>query len=472
MSKNTSHLLPPWAKSLSARLLLLTVGFVMLAEVLIYAPSIGRFRLAYLEERLATAHLAILALETTPGQMINEALERELLDHVGAFSIALRRPDVGKLLLSQERPPDVDATYDLSEGRFFGLIRDSFVTLSGDGSRVLRVLGPSPKNPDVLVEITLSEAALRAEMAAFSWRILGLSLLISLFTAALVYLSLHWLMVRPLSRLAAAMAHFREKPEDAGRVMKPSERNDEIGLAQRELASLQEGVRAALGQKNRLAALGSAVTKINHDLRNILATASLLGERLSQSDAPEVRHTAPNLIGAIDRAIDLCEQTLHFSREGLPKLEISALSLADLVRDLEASLPEVQDRKITLINRIGSGVLLDGDRNQLYRVLLNLAENALQAGATQISIEAQHEKDQVLIDFRDDGPGMTERAKANLFQPFAGSTKPGGSGLGLAIAREILRGHGGDIRLMASSSEGTAFRLNLPLHQAPYRALT
>jgi signal transduction histidine kinase len=471
MTKGASHLLPPWAKSLSARLLLLTVGFVMLAEVLIYAPSIGRFRLAYLEERLAAAHLAILALETTPDQMIDDELESELLDHVGAFSVALRRPEVGKLLLSQERPPDVDATYDLAEGRFFGLIRDSFVTLAGDGKRVLRIVGPSPKNPAVTVEVTLSEAALQAEMAAFSWRILGLSLLISLFTAALVYLSLHWLMVRPLSRMAAAMAFFREKPEDASRVVKPSDRNDEIGLAQRELASLQEGVRAALGQKNRLAALGSAVTKINHDLRNILATASLLGERLSRSDAPEVRHTAPNLISAIDRAIDLCEQTLHFSRDGLPNLEINALSLAEVTNDLAASLPEVQDGKVSWVSKIGSGVLLDGDRNQLYRVLLNLAENAIQAGASSITIEARQEQEQVLIDFRDDGPGMTERAKANLFQPFAGSTKPGGSGLGLAIAREILRAHGGDIRLLVSSAEGTAFRLNLPLRQAPYRAL-
>ncbi|MCH7795026.1 MAG: sensor histidine kinase, partial [Proteobacteria bacterium] len=71
--------LPPLAESLSARLLLLTIAFVMLAEVLIYAPSIGRFRLVYLEERLAAAHLAILALEATPDQMIGEDLKRELL---------------------------------------------------------------------------------------------------------------------------------------------------------------------------------------------------------------------------------------------------------------------------------------------------------------------------------------------------------------------------------------------------------
>ncbi len=62
--------LPPLARNLSARLLLLTIAFVMLAEVLIYAPSVGRFRLVYLEERLAAAHLAILTLDATPDQLI------------------------------------------------------------------------------------------------------------------------------------------------------------------------------------------------------------------------------------------------------------------------------------------------------------------------------------------------------------------------------------------------------------------
>jgi hypothetical protein len=151
MGKHLS--LPPAAAGLSARLLLLTIGFVMLAEVLIYAPSIGRFRKVYLEERLADAHLAILALDATPNQMVDEELELELLSHVGAKMVALTKPDAGKLMLLAERPQKVDVTSDLREAGFFALIGEAFVTLQAPDGRVLRVLGPSPKNRDVLVEV-------------------------------------------------------------------------------------------------------------------------------------------------------------------------------------------------------------------------------------------------------------------------------------------------------------------------------
>ncbi len=127
-------------------------------------------------------------------------------------------------------------------------------------------------------------------------------------TAALVYLSLQWLLVRPMRRMTASMTRFREDPEDASRMIVPSGRADEIGLAESELAVMQETVRQALGQRARLAALGTAVTKINHDLRNILSTARLVTDGLTASAAPEVRRLAPRLIDAIDRAVALCRR--------------------------------------------------------------------------------------------------------------------------------------------------------------------
>ncbi|MDH3914278.1 MAG: sensor histidine kinase, partial [Rhodospirillales bacterium] len=295
MGKHLS--LPPAAASLSARLLLLTIAFVMLAEVLIYAPSIGRFRKVYLEERLADAHLAILALEATPNQMVGEELELELLSHVGAKMVALKKPGAGKLMLLAEPPDKIDATFDLRQAGFFGLIGEAFVTLQAPDGRVLRVLGPSPKDQDLLVEVVLDETPLKTAMIDFSGRILLLSLVISLFTAMLVYYSLHRLMVRPMRRITESMVAFREDPEDATRGIAPSDRSDEIGVAQRELASMQQGLRGALQQKTRLAALGIAVTKINHDLKNILATARLVSDRLAGSEDPEVRRVTPTLMG-------------------------------------------------------------------------------------------------------------------------------------------------------------------------------
>jgi len=457
--------LPPLAKSLSARLLWLTIFFVMLAEVLIYAPSAGRFRLTYLQERLASAHLAILALDATPDQMISEELERELLSHVGAYSVALTRPGAGKLLLMSSIPGTVDASYDLREGGFFSLIRDAFMTLLHDEGRVLRVVGPSPQAPQVLVEVVLDEAPLRRALIDYSQRILALSLFISVITASLVYLSLHLLTVRPMRRITASMARFKANPEDASQIVRPSGRTDEVGLAERELAGMQDGLRRALQQRAHLAALGTAVTKIHHDLRNILATARLVSDRLSDSEDPEVRRVTPTLLSAIDRAVHLCGETLKFTSEGAPRIEPTRFNLEDLVDEVGHGLPAPIDGTPIWHNLVAPDTEIDADRDQLHRALGNLGQNALLAGATRVEVSARRDNAHYVIEVTDNGPGLAPRAREHLFQPFAASTRPGGTGLGLAIARELLRAHGGDISLERSTAEGCCFRLVLPVSQ-------
>src|SRR5690606_5767639 len=110
---------------------------------------------------------------------------------------------------------------------------------------------------------------------------------------ALVYLSLQWLLVRPMRALTQNMTAFSEAPEDETRIIVPSGRSDEIGIAERQLQAMQHGLRAALRQKAHLAALGAAVARINHDLRNILSSASLMSDRLAHIEAPEVKRIAP-----------------------------------------------------------------------------------------------------------------------------------------------------------------------------------
>jgi signal transduction histidine kinase len=434
----------------------------MLAEVLIFAPSIARFRLTYLQERLAAAHLAILALDATPNQIIGTELELELLTHVGAHTVALQRPDRGKLMLMIDMPPAIDATYDLSKRSFFGLIRDAAVTLLADKPRVLRVIGPSPQGENVLVDVVMNEAALRAQMFAYSERILALSLVISLFTAALVYLSLHWLLVRPMHQITESMMAFRENPEDASHIIVPSDRSDEVGVAQRELASMQQGLRAALQQKTRLAALGIAVSKINHDLKNILATALLVSDRLQRSEDPEVRRVTPTLMDAIDRAVKLCGQTLNFTREGPAPLDLSTFDLGELIDEVGRSLPAPAEGQGGWQGRLDAAYRVRADREQLFRVLANLGQNAFEAGAKNVRVSAERGDEGLLIRVDDDGPGLPPRARERLFQPFSGSARPGGTGLGLAIARDLMRAHGGEIRLERSNAEGTCFCLVLP----------
>ncbi len=460
--------LPALIHSLSARLLVLTVFFVMLAEVLIYAPSAGRFRLTYLEERLAAGHLAILALQATPDYMVSAELEAELLNHAGAYVVALKRPDGVKLMLGQRPVPPIAASFDLGQAGFFRLIGEAFVTLTQTGNRVLRVVGQSPKHPEAIVEVVIDEAPMRTALIDYSGRVLALSIVISVFTAALVYLSLQWLMVRPMRRMTQSMMAFRAAPEDAARMITPSDRRDEIGVAQRELAEMQAGLRAALHHKTHLAALGAAVTKISHDLRNILATARLVSDRLGASGDPEVKRTTPVLLAAIDRAVELCSRTLDFTREGPPPLARSRFALGELVDEVGAALKPTLNGAAAWRMTGGADIRVEADRDQLFRVLQNLGQNAFEAGASTVEIAASEAPDGAdgpggtVIEIADNGPGLAPRALDKLFQPFAGTGRAGGTGLGLAIARDLMRAHGGEIRLVSSTAEGTVFRLDLP----------
>ncbi|MCZ6637630.1 MAG: HAMP domain-containing sensor histidine kinase [Alphaproteobacteria bacterium] len=451
--------LPPLARSLSARLLVLTIFFVMLAEVFIFAPSIARFRLTWFEERIASAHLATLALETTPERMVSKELERELLSHVRAYVVILQKPGSKVLMLSTKMPPGIDATIDLRKNTFFGLIGDAFAVLFRNQNRVLRVMGPSPQTKNVIVEVVLDEAPLRAVMFDYGKRIMNLSIGISVFTAMLVYFSLYWLMVVPMRRITGSMVAFREDPNDPRAAIAVSTRGDEIGTAERELATMQSRLRSALKQRQHLAALGEAVAKINHDLRNMLTTAQLVSDRLAGSDDPEVKRASPTLVRALDRAVSLCTETLKYVQEP-GELSTSRFSLAGMLEEVSTGVPQIADGNARLVIDISRSVLVNGDRVQLFRVFVNLVKNAAEAGAGTVTI-AQVEDSPPVVEVRDDGPGIPKKAMENLFTPFAGSARAGGTGLGLSIACEVLEAHGGSIALAATGPGGTTFRLDL-----------
>ncbi len=452
----------PWG--LSARLLALTMLFVMLAEVLIYVPSVSRFRKAYLEDQIAKANLAVLAVEASPDKVVGKKLAMDLLLQAGAYGIVLRGPEYPTLMLSEDMPPSADVTFDLRHVMFPAWIGDAMLTLLQRENRVMRVVAASPHNPDATIEVVLDEAPMREEMLAFSVRILQLSIIISLFTAGLVFLSLQWLMVRPIVQITDSMTRFRENPEDELVTIPPTDRSDEIGVAQRELASMQEDLRGALRQKTHLAALGAAVAKINHDLRNALSTAVLSSEHLASIDDPEVRRVTPRLSGAIDRAVTLCGQTLDFVRDVRISIQPTVFVLNDLVSELNATIrgPTAESPGLAAVEGVGLNVEVEADREQMYRVFSNLALNAAQAGARTVRIEAAGDGDPLVIHVHDDGPGIEESAQERLFQPFSGTARKGGTGLGLVIAREIINAHGGTLKLAESGPGGTTFRIELP----------
>ena len=457
---------PSLTQGLSARLLVLTISFVMIGEVLIYVPSVSRYRLAYLQERLAAAHEATLALEASPDGMVPIDLERKLLAHARVRSIALRLPEASYMMLGE--PSEIDATFDLSRETVYGLIRDAFTTLVQPENRVLRVIGPARLDPDIVVDVTLDEAPMRDEMYDYSRRILILSIVLSLMTAAMVYLSLHLLIVRPMRRIITRLGRFKENPEDTSKDLESTTRSDEIGVAQRELAEMQRGLRVALRQRAHLAALGEAVSKINHDLRNILSTAALVSERLADSDDPEVRRQSPALVAAIDRAVTLCVETLRYSRARELVVKRDRVDLATLAEDVGRALLLPGQGRISWNNEIAEDFTVIGDYDQLFRVFLNLGRNAMDAmdamgeAEGEVRISADRDNGKAIIEIADNGPGLSERALDHLFEPFVGSTRAGGSGLGLPIAREIMHAHGGEISIARSDSNGTVIRLELP----------
>lgn len=464
MEKTDTQRRKGWSAGLSGRLLALTAGFVMLSEVLVFVPSISRFRLDYLENQLVKAQLAILALEATPDRMVDDALARRLLNNAGAHAISLKRGKRRLLMLGEKMPRHVDVVFDLREETWIDWVGAALATLVQRDGRLMRVTAAAPNEKNAEIDVLLDEAPLRQAMLHFAQRILILSLVISFITAGLVYLVLQWLMVRPILRITESITRFHAAPEDESVIVAPTGRRDEIGAAERALAAMQRDLRDSLRQKKHLAALGTAVAKINHDLKNTLATAVLASDRLADIDEPEVRKLAPRLLTAIDRAVALCGRTLEFVREDQPDLHETTFSLDALVADVAAvaQAGAGSNRGLQTLQAHGCDVMIRADREQIFRVFNNLALNAAQAGATAVDITARLADETLLIDVRDNGPGIPAPLQALLFQPFASFGRNGGSGLGLVIAREITQAHGGELTLADTGPSGTTFQVALP----------
>jgi signal transduction histidine kinase len=454
----------PWHRGLSAQLVGLTILFVMVTEVLIFVPSIAAERLNYMRATILRADLATLSLEETPNNMVSPELTRQLLDMVGVHAIVYRGGQVRRLVLADDMPSRLDVTIDLGRETSVTRMRDAMAALFQSGSRVTRLIGPSAQAPGALMEVVMDDGPMVSALRVYAGEILTISAAISLLTAALIYAILHWRLVRPMAKVTKSMVRFRRDPADVQAVVVPGRRQDEIGVAEHELAALQTDLRIALRQNQRLAELGSAVSKISHDLRNILATATLLTDRLVESADPEVQRVAPSLMRSIDRAVTLCNDTLRFGRADEAPPQRSDFDLHDLVEDVGASVGVPAGRGINWCNEVPAPFPIRADKEQVFRALLNLTRNAVQAlegRGGRVVARAAKVNGHIEIDVIDTGPGLPPKARDALFKPFASSARAGGTGLGLAIARDIARAHRGDIHLVRSDDRGTQFRLEI-----------
>lgn len=458
-----------WFRGLSARLLLLTVLIVVLANMLIVPPNLAAFEEQWLLDRLRAAELATLVEETAPGGVVTDRVRAMLLANAEVVSVALQADGERRLILQAPRLKRTPYLVDLRRGGPLSWTAP-LRTLTGGDERMMRVMARPRFRAGEFVEIVASDAPLKRELLSQLGRLMAVAVFTSVMAGAVVYLSLTLFLVRPMQRITRSMERFRADPEDARARVPVSSRRDEIGRAERELGLMQLDLRAALASRARLAALGEAVARINHDLRNMLTSAQLASERMASSGDPQVTQALPRLERALERAVSLASNVLSFGSSAEPAPLKRTVLLAAAV-DAAAEDAGLHPGGVALRNGIDAATETAADPEQLHRILVNLLRNARQAiesdearaGVGLVSADSRIDPERLVVRLADDGPGLPERARLNLFQPFAASARRGGTGLGLAISRELAQGHGGDLTLVSTGPEGTVFDLSLPL---------
>lgn len=458
---------------LSAKVLWLTILFVMLGEVLIFLPSIANFRVQWLKARIAQAEIAALAVEAARDQKLDDTLRNEILKGAGVVAVSLKRGDTRQLMIRNTEDAMIDQTFDLRPGMYYNTVLTAIDALFRTEDRVIGVIDKPPNMTGDVIEVALHELPMAKAMRQYGFNILLLSIVLSLIVATFIYTALNRVLVKPMQRLSANMMHFGERPEDASRIITPSRRNDEIGTAEHELHDMQTELQSLLHQKNRLAAVGLAVSKVSHDLRNMLTSAQIISDSLAAVEDPRVQRFAPRLILSLDRAINFLNQTLKFGQaRELPPVR-AKIDLHKMAGEVLDNFTPLGESRITFQNAVPKNFAVNADKEQLLRILTNLVKNAVQALeaqtqeftiAPEVKVEANRNGAVSLIRVCDTGPGIPETVRESLFEAFQSAAKPGGTGLGLAIAAELIQAHGGGIRVSDTGPEGTTFEITIP-HQ-------
>ena len=463
-----------WPGGLSARLLLFTLLIVTIVGLCAIPPALAAYERQWLLDRVRAAELASTIAEADPDRKVTDRIAGQLLDGAGVVSVAMQTEGMRRLILAA--PTELRTPYlvDLRrQNPGSWLAAPYFTMISGKGGMVRVVAEPQFRAAE-FVEIVTPDAPLKALLLRYFGQLMAVALGASLIAGLAIYLALNIFLVKPMQRITRAMERFRAAPEDPQARLPPSGRDDEIGRAEIELDRMQGDLLTALTSRARLAALGEAVAKINHDLRNMLTSAQIASDRLAALGDPKVAQALPRLERALDRAITLATDVMTYgkSKEPEPKARPLALRMA---LDVAAEDAGLSPAGVALRTVIAPSERVLADPDQLHRILVNLLRNAREAiegagdrsGRGQVFVELRRGPESSILRLTDDGPGVPERALNHLFQPFVGSVRRGGTGLGLAIARELAQGHGGDLDLVETGAGGSVFELTLPGAPAP-----
>lgn len=454
---------------LRGRLLSLTVGFVLFAVLMVYPLLAANFRNGWLLERTQAAQIAALAVEAAPDGRVSEGLSRELLAQAQVISVAVEGEDFRELILA----PSVDIAgplvqIDLRNADAPPSMTSPFSHIFAPKGRFLQILVTPSMTDDMQMEVIVPESALRGDLVAFSRTLLLVSLIISAIVGGLIYLAIYRLVVQPMQGLTRSLIRFAEAPEGPDVKFTPG-RSDEMRRAHVALEDMQRQVSASFRQRKRLADLGEAVAKINHDLRNSLAAAQIVSESLAASEDPRVRRAVPRLERAIERAIGLAEATLRYGRADPPGPNLQPINIIPAIE--EAALEGLAGRPdIAWTLEAPERLMAMADPDHIHRIIANLVRNSARAvtdnkngvAPGRISAQAFQDGAQLVVEIADNGPGIPPAMIGALFQPFSGSSTRDGAGLGLAIARELARGMKGELEMTRSDGAGAVFRLTAP----------
>ena len=453
-----------WPGGLSARLLVLTILFVVGAGLLVLPATLATFEEQWLLDRIRAAELASTIAEADPGRKVTAPVRQQMLENAGVVSVAIQTDGMRRLILAAPRDLRDPYLVDLRTQKPISWMTAPFKTIFGGDDRMVRVIAEPRFRSGEFIDIVMPEQPLKEALLAYLGRLVLITLFVSLGVGLAVYLALNAFLVRPMQKITLAMERFRADPENPEARVVLSGRRDEIGRAEAELDRMQSDLIAALNSRARLAALGEAVAKINHDLRNMLTSAQIASDRLAAIGDPKVAQAMPRLERALDRAITLATDVMAYGKtvEAPPALQVLPLQAA---LDAAAEDAGLSESGVRLVDRLPADVRVSADPDQLHRILVNLLRNAREAmpgDAGEVQVALREENGASVLRLSDNGPGLPDRALAHLFQPFTGSARRGGTGLGLAISRELAQAHGGDLVLVKTGPEGTVFELILP----------
>jgi signal transduction histidine kinase len=464
------RLTPHAPDGLSSRLLLLTVVFTLAVEALIIAPSAASFHERWLMDRLQAAELASVGVEALPYNAVDDNTAESMLRIGGVSAVAISDQGVMRQLLQAPHLPRTPDFIDLRRRGLATRLWDPVVTLMGDPDRSIRARAKPRYRSGDFIDVVAPAQPLKLELRTFLLNSLLVSMVISIVAGALLYAGLAFLVLQPLRRVTRSIEGFAADAETIAPT--PSDRHDEIGRVERELARMQDEVRQSLRARSRLVALGEAVAKINHDLRNMLTSAQMASERLASSADPQVAKAMPRLERALSRAAALTRNVLDYGKSEEPAPVLVRIPLATAAANA-AEDAGLDPAGVRLVKSIPPRFAVIADSDQLHRILVNLMRNARQAieadatrgarkGRGVIRIEAASDGDAAVILIADDGPGIPQRLSERLFEPFVSGKASEGTGLGLTISRELAANHGGELRLVDTGPGGTAFEIRLP----------